>query len=97
MSGVRCIEKPATAGKNLQCRMFRCDPNSLHDPNSCPACSSELGFALAWNFEIHRDGVIDRRQGLGELDIDDRPDDLHNFAFIHVVNSARIPERAENP
>ena len=50
----------------------------------------ELGLAVSWNLEIHRDSVVNGREAFGELDIDNRPDDLHNFAFIHVVNLARF-------
>jgi hypothetical protein len=56
----------------------------------------QLRFAQAGNFEINRNGVVNARQSAGEFNIDDRPDDLDDFAFIHCVSSDRLPKRAGN-
>ena len=39
---------------------------------------------------IQRKGVIDRRQLVRELDIDDGADDLNDFAFIHAIKTGRV-------
>jgi hypothetical protein len=54
----------------------------------------ELCFAHSGNIEIHRDSVINGREALGELDIHDRPDDLDNFAFIHVFIQRVLPDKS---
>jgi hypothetical protein len=53
---------------------------------------SQLGFANAGNIEFDGDGIINGRQTIGKLDVDDRPDDLHDFAIVHFVNQP-LPKR----
>jgi len=46
-----------------------------------------VGLAVAFDYDGQ--GVVDRRQRVGEPRIDDGPDDLDHCAFVHGFNSAR--------